>query len=241
MPNPCYYHPQAAAVGNCIQCGTPGCGECLEDVGEKMACRRCSPALKSRLAARAAASAPPAAPPANMRYGPDPGYDPALGITPPPRRNYIAEAAAAEAAAAAAVPQSVRVGRRLMGLGLASAVGFLGALGIEKIAFTSNFDITILYVVLAVAVAASLRAFTGRGGVATGFIATGVMIVCLGFGHWLYVQDVLNQANAAGGLGAGATDSGTFSAVMDHLNPTHWMLVLCSVIACFSFGYREFK
>jgi len=68
-----------------------------------------------------------------VRYGPDPGYDPALGITPSPRRSYLVETT---------TPQKLTPGRLLMGLGLASAVGFLGALGIEKIAFTINFDIT---------------------------------------------------------------------------------------------------
>ncbi len=231
MSNPCYYHTEVSAVGNCIQCGLPGCGECLEDVGGKMACRRCRGALKSRLAAQAAASAPPAAPPANVRFGPDPGYDPALGITPPPRRNYIAEAAAAEAA----VPQSVRARRLLMGLGLAGLVGLLGALGIEKFAFATNLDITVVYLVLAALVAWSLRGVAGRGGIATGFLATGVMIVCLWFAHWLFVQDFVNK------MGTGVSVSEAFPVVMSHLTGTHWMLVLCSVIACFAFGYREFK
>ena len=231
MANPCLYHPQVPAVGNCIQCGTAGCGECLEEVGGKTACRRCSAALKSRLAAQAASAPapPPPAPSANVRYDPAPGFDPALGITLPPRRNYIAEAAAAEAA----VPQSVRTGRLLMGLGLVGAVGLLGALGIEKIAFSINLDIAVLYIGLAAVVAYSLRGYAGRGGIATAFLATAVIVVSLGFAHWLFVQDVVNK------MGTGVSVSEAFPVVMSHLTGTHWMLVLCSVIACFVFGYRE--
>ncbi len=228
--SPCFNHPKVAAVGNCLQCGTPGCGECLEEVGGKLACRRCGAGLKSRLAQQQAAPPPPA-PPANVRYGPNPGFDPALGIAPPPRRNYVAEAAAAEAA----VPQSVHTKRLLMGLGLACGVGWLGALGIEKIAFSINYDIAILYVVLAALIACSLRGLAGRGGIALGFLAMAVMIVSLGFAHWLYVQDFVNK------LGTGVPASSAFPVVMEQLTGTHWTLVLCSVIAAFAFGYREQK
>ena len=222
--SPCYYHPQVSAVGNCLQCGTPGCGDCLEDVGGRLACRRCGAGLKSKMTAQQAA---PTAPPANVRYGPNPGFDPDLGIAPPPRRNYIAEAAAAEAA----IPQSVHTKRLLMGVGVASGVGLLGALGIEKIAFTINYDIAILYIVLAALVAYSLRGLAGRGGVGVGFLAGAVMTVSLGFAHWLYVQEVVGKV----GVGVSVPD------VMSHLSGTHWMLVLCSAIAAFVFGYREQK
>ena len=227
--SPCYYHPQVSAVGNCIQCGTPGCGDCLEDVGGKLACRRCGAALKSRMAAQQAPPAP--TPPAAVRYGPNPGFDPALGIAPPPRRNYVAEAAAAEAA----IPQSVHTKRLLVGLAVAVGVGLLGALGIEKIAFAINYDITLLYVALAALIAFSLRGFAGRGGIGMGFLAMAVMIVSLGLAHWLYVQDIVNK------MGAGVPVSSAFPDVMGQLTGTHWMLVLCSVLAAFAFGYREQK
>ena len=231
MANPCFYHPQVSAVGNCIGCGTPGCGECLEDVGGKMACPRCIATLKSRPTTQTASAPapPPPAPSANVHYGPAHGYDPALGITAPPRRNYIAEAAAAEAS----VPQSVHTARLLMGLGVAGAVGLLGALGIEKIAFSINYDITVLYIVLAAVVAYSLRGFTGRSGVTTAFLATAVMVASLGLAHWLFVQDFVNK------MGTNVSVSEAFPVVMSHLTGTHWMLVLCSVIACFVFGYRK--
>lgn len=218
MASPCFYHPDVTAAAVCIQCGTPGCPECLEAVGGKMACRRCSPTLKSRLAAQ------PSLPPARPAYNPNAGLNyassPADFVDTTPRA-------------------ALTSGMMLKGIALAGVVGTLGAVGIEKILFYSHFGFAFLYVVLGFAVAMSLRAFTGRGGQTMALTAVGVLIVCLGISHALYAQDLLSAARAAGDVGAEVTFADAFSTAMGQFKFIHWILVAGSVFACLTTANRE--
>jgi hypothetical protein len=218
MASPCFYHPGVTAAAVCIQCGTPGCPECLEVVGGKMACRRCSPALKSRLAVQ------PPPPPVRPAYNPNAGLNyassPADYVDTTPR-------------------EKLNSGMMLKGIALAGVVGALGAIGIEKILFYSHFGFAFLYVFLGFAVAMSLRAFTGRGGQTMALTAVGVLIVCLGISHALYAQDLLNAARAAGDADAGVTFADAFPIAMGQLKFVHWILVAGSVFVCLTTANRE--
>lgn len=222
MANPCYYHPKTDAVGSCIQCGTPGCAACLETVGQKMACRLCVGVLKSKPAVTSAAPPPvrqaSANPNAGLNYASHPSEyrdtTPAEKLTP---------------------------ARLLKGIGLASLVGLLGSIGIEKILFSIHFNIAILYLLLGLAISGSLRAFTQRGGQAMALTAAGIMLVCLGIGHLLLVQDILNQMRANGDSGAGTPFFDLFSSVMSQLSFAHWMFAAGGVMLCLLTSNRESK
>ena len=114
MPNPCYYHPAMSSVGNCIQCGTPGSAQCLEAIEDKMACKRCSPALKSHFGTE------PVLPPQERALGPANDERRFQNSGP---RNYTAMVE----------PDVLTPAKIAQGSALALVVGALGAIGIEKI------------------------------------------------------------------------------------------------------------
>ena len=60
----CAYHPTTASVGQCISCGQPVCGECIEQVAGHTMCKPCVEATRSWSAAPE-----PAAPAAPAPYG----------------------------------------------------------------------------------------------------------------------------------------------------------------------------
>ncbi len=218
MASPCFYHPDVTAAAVCIQCGTPGCPECLEPVGGRMACRRCSPALKSRLAAQ---PPPPVQPPA---------YNPNAGLS------Y----ASSPADFVDTTPQKkLSVPMLLKGAFLAAIVGVLGAIGIEKVLFYSHHGFAILYMMLGFAVGISVRACTSRGGVGVALTAGGIMLLCLGISHLVYVQDVLSAARASGDADPGVSFADAFPLVMARLTFIHWMFVLGSLASSIGTAYRE--
>ena len=225
MPNPCYYHPDVTAAGTCIQCGTPSCPECLEAVGGKMACRRCSGALKARLAAQPATPLP-------LRPA---GINP-NGINPNAGLNYASSPADYVNTVSVEKLTPAKIG---MGIALAVVVGLLGSLGIEKILFYSHFGFVVLYVFLGAAVAMSLRSLTGRGGITMALTAAGILLVCLGVSHLVYAQDVMNQARAGGELNPGVTFSDVFPLAMGNLKSVHWIFVAGSVFVCATTAYKE--
>ena len=57
----CVYHAGAPASGNCIACGFPACGTCLEMVAGHPMCRSCIEAQQQQMASAPAATAGPAA------------------------------------------------------------------------------------------------------------------------------------------------------------------------------------
>jgi hypothetical protein len=218
MASPCFYHPGVTAAALCIQCGTPGCPDCLEAVGGKMACRRCSPALKSRLAAQPVPQAQP------------PVYNPNAGL------NY----ASSPADYVNATPQEkLSAAMLLKGAAIAAVVGILGAIGIEKILFYSHFGFAFLYLMLGFAVGISVRSCTGRGGVGVALTAGTIMLVCLGVSHLVYVQDILSAARASGDADPGVTFADALPVALGHLSFIHWMFVLGSLGSCIGTAYRE--
>ena len=235
MPNPCYYHPQAEAVGACIQCGTPGCAGCLEDVGGRMSCRRCAGALKDRLAAQTAA-APASRPAAGVYPGAAPsaapGYNPNAGLT------YAS--GPANFVDTTPLPK-ITPEKLLLGIGVAGPASFLGSLGIEKLLFYSHYGFPFLYLLVAATVSGCLRACTGRGGPAMAVTAGAVMAVGLGLSHLVYVQDVLNRARDLGHADIGTTFSDALPAVLGSLSFLHWMLVAAAVVMAAVASNRESK
>jgi len=222
MPNPCYYHPAVAAAGTCVQCGTPGCGECLTQIGDKLACRRCAAAIQSRFGTEPV-------PPLSVRpLGP---ANDERRIAASGTRNYMAQAP----------DETLNPGKIVMGITLALVVGVLGAVGVEKVMFYSGYGFAFLYVVLGFMVSASLRAFTRRGGQALALTATGVLLVCLAVSHLVYAQDVLNQLRASGDLGPGVTVMDVLPAALGNLKFAHWLFVLGSVMTCLVTANQEAK
>jgi len=222
MPNPCYYHPAVAAAGTCVQCGTPGCVDCLQQIGDKLACRRCAASVQSRFGTE------PVPPPSERPLGP--ANDERRYANSGPR-NYMA-----------AVPADTLTPDKIVkGIVLAGVVGVLGAIGIEKILFYSHFGFAFLYLMLGVGVALSLRAFTGCGGVAMGLTAALIMAVCMGVSHFVYAQDLLNAARASGDADPGVTVTDAFPAAMANLKFIHWILVLGGIVVSFTTGNQESK
>ena len=222
MPNPCYYHPAVAAAGTCVQCGAPGCGESLTQIGDKLACRRCAAAVQGKLGME------PIPPPSVRPLGPakDERRLAASGT-----RNYMAQ-----------MPEdTLTPSKFVMGIALAFVVGVLGAVGVEKVMFYSGHGIALLYVVLGFMVSASLWAFTRRGGQALALTATGVLLVCLAVNHLVYAQDVLNQLRASGDLGPGVTLIDVLPVALGNLKFAHWLFVLGSVITCLVTANQEAK
>lgn len=222
MLNPCYYHPAVAAAGACAQCGTPGCGECLTQIGDKLACRRCAATVQNRFGTE------PVLPPSVRPLGP--ANDERRFAASGPR-NYMTE-----------VPdETLTPARVTKGIVLAAVVGVLGSIGIEKILFYSHFGFALLYLLLGAGVGASLRAFTGRGGVVMGLSAAGIMAVCMGVSHYIYAQDLLNSAWASGNADPGMTAAAAFPAVMASLKFVHWMFVLGGIVISFMIANQESK
>jgi len=232
MPNPCYYHPQAEAVGACIQCGMPGCADCLEAVGERMSCRRCAGALKSKLAAQTAA-APQARPP----MGAYPNVNP-NNMNPNAGLNYAS--VPSDFVDTTPLPK-ITPDKLLIGIGVAGAVSVLGSLGIEKILFYSHFGFPFLYLILGATVSGCLRACTGRGGAAMALTAAAVMAAGLGISHLVYAQDVLSRARALGDAGAGMTFADVFPLAMGSLSFIHWLMVAAGVVMAGVIANRESK
>lgn len=225
MPNPCYYHPQAEAVGTCIQCGTPGCAGCLEAVGERMACRRCAGALKSKFAAQTAA-APPARPPTGL----NPNVNPNAGL------NFASSPS--DFVDTTPLPK-VTPGKLLLGVGVAGAVSALGSLGIEKILFYSHFGFPFLYLILGATVSGCLRACTGRGGVPLALTAGGVMAAGMAVSHLVYVQDFLSRARVLGHADAGVTFADALPVALGGLSFGHWLMVGGGVLISVWLSHRE--
>lgn len=232
MPNPCYYHPQAEAVGACIQCGTPGCAGCLEAVGERMACRRCAGPLKDKLAAQTAAAAPASRPAAGVYPNVSPGANPNAGL------NYAS--GPANFVDTTPLPK-ITPDKLLLGIGVASAAAILGSLGIEKILFYSHFGFPFLYLILGATVSGCLRACTGRGGAALALTAGAVMAVGLGISHLVYVQDVLSRARELGHADAGMTFPDALPLVLGGLSFSHWLMVAGGVGIAGWLSHREPK
>ena len=223
MPNPCYYHPAVAAAGACVQCGTPGCGDCLTQIGDKMACRRCAASVQGKFGAE------PVPPPPSVRPLGPANDERRLAASGP--RNYLAQVEEE-----ALTPDKV-----VKGIVLALVVGILGAVGVEKVMFYSGHGFALLYVMLGFMVSVSLRAFTGRGGQAMALTATGVLLVCLAVSHLVYAQDVLTQLRASGDLGPGVSVMDVLPSALGNLKFVHWLFVLGSVMTCLVTANQEAK
>lgn len=222
MPNPCYYHPAVAAAGTCVQCGTPGCGECLTQIGDKLACRRCAAAIQSRFGTEPV-------PPLSVRpLGP---ANDERRIAASGTRNYMTEAP----------DETLTPAKVIKGVALAAVVGVLGSIGIEKILFYSHFGFALLYLMLGLGVGLSLKAFTGRGGAVMGLTAAAIMVVCMGVSHFVYAQDLLNSAWASGNVSPGVTAAAVFPAAMANLKFIHWIFVLGGIVVSFTTANQESK
>ena len=222
MPNPCYYHPATAAAGTCVQCGTPGCGDCLAQIGDKLACRRCAATVQSRFGTE------PVPPPSVRPLGPA-NDERRLAASGP--RNYMTQEP----------DELLTPAKVIKGIVLAGVIGVLGSLGIEKILFYTHFGLALLYLLIGGGVGISLRAFGGRGGVAMGLTAAAIMALCMGVSHFVYAQDILNAAEASGDAAPGVTAAAIFPAVMANLKFIHWILVLGGIIVSFTTANQESK
>ncbi len=223
MPSPCYYHPAITAGGVCIQCGIPACPDCLEPVGGRLACRRCSPALKERQ------SALPAQPPVAPVYNPN-HYNPNAGLSYASSPADYVDTTPREKLSAAML---------LKGIAIAAVVGVLGAIGVEKVLFYSHHGFAFLYLMLGFGVGIALRSCTSRGGVGIAATAAVVMALCLVVSHLVYVQDILTEARASGNADPGVTFADAFPFAMARLTGIHWLLVVASIGSSASTAYRE--
>lgn len=183
---------------------------------------------------RAAPAPPTAAPVPPPPYASPPAYTQPPGARPDP--NAALNYASSPRDYVNAPPEAKTPGQMLLGVGVATAVGLLGAVGLEKILFTTHFNITILYILLGSVVAGTLRGFLGRGGQTTCLVALAVMIVCSGVGQLLLVRDVVTRINDSGGI---ATFSEMLPVVLGGLSVRHWMLVGGGIICCGYIAYKE--
>lgn len=134
--------------------------------------------------------------------------------------------------------EPLKASQVLLGVGLALLIGTIGSVGIEKILFYAHFGFPYLYLIVGAAVAGSLRWATSRGGPAMAAGAAALMLVCLGIGHVVLVNDFVSQSRADG-------DAVTFSEmlplVLGHLTFIHWIMVAGGVILAAVTANREAK
>lgn len=134
--------------------------------------------------------------------------------------------------------EPLKASQVLLGVGLALVVGTLGSVGIEKILFYSHFGFPYLYLIVGAAVAGSLRWATSRGGPAMAAGAVALMLVCLGIGHVVLVNDFVSQSRA---YGDAVTFSEMLPLVLGHLRSIHWIMVAGGVILAAVTANREAK
>ena len=214
MSTPCFNHPTVAAVGSCVQCGTPGCAQCLQQVAGKTVCQRCVAAIRARLEPQV----PPAAP-APGAYG-SPYGGPATGFAPP----Y---------APAQAAPPKTDAKQVLLGMALGAVIGVIGAILLEKLLVYGHFGLSLLYVFLGYGIGWGIHRVTGRGGPGLGLAAVGVMVFSLLVSHLVLAQDVLSAAQAGGRADSGVTLLDAFPQVLGRLGIMHWVCILIGLGACY--------
>ena len=210
MSNPCYYHSPVPAVGSCIQCGTPICGDCQQIVGGKSACKRCADALKARFAQQTA--------PIQPNYSPQAGS----GIPGAPAPQTYR-----------AVSEKSSASQMLTGIVLGGFVGIIGAIIIEKILFYAHFGLSLLYVALGYGIGWGIHRVTGRGGPGLALTAVGVMIASLCVSHLVWAQDILNLARSEGNVDPGMTLFDAFPLAMATLGIMHWVCIIFGLLACY--------
>ncbi|MBV9849160.1 MAG: hypothetical protein JO250_05670 [Armatimonadetes bacterium] len=218
MSTPCFNHPDVPAVGSCVQCGTPGCAQCLQQVAGRSVCQRCVGAIRARLAQQGVAGP----------QGPLPQGQVPQGVPPPYSPSAPAYGGAAPAAPAPADTRQV-----LLGIALGGVIGIIGAILIEKILFYAGFGLSLLYVLLGYGIGWGIHRVTGRGGSGLALAAVGVMVVCLGVAHLVMAQDFLSAAQAAGRAAPGTTLLDAFPIVVGHLGIMHWVCIAFGLMACY--------
>ena len=218
MAGPCYYHPEIAAAGTCIQCGMGACTDCLQQIGGRSVCAGCSSAFKARLAQQApvyGASPPPysagySAPPSIYSAPPEVSYSgTAVGMNPSDKKELW------------------------IGILLALVIGIIGAVIIEKILFYAHFGLSLLYIGMGYGIGWGIHRATGRGGPGLALLAVGIMLTCLGVSHLVFAQDMLNAARADGGVDPRVTVFDVFPIAVGGLGFMHWVCILFGVMACY--------
>ena len=223
MPSPCYYHPDAPATGNCVQCGVPICDACTDRINQKPVCKNCVAVVRARVE-RELASAPTGyAPPAvggqtqinHGSYGI--GNAPAAGLT-----SYPATPTAAPNA-----------GKVAIGIVVALIIGVIGCIAVEKFELFAPLSLSLLYVLVGYAIGWGLHKITGSGGMKMAVIAVCVMFVSLVVSHLVLVQDELSQAIADHKVGTDLTFNDALVPVLSSQGFVHWLFVAFGLYACF--------
>ena len=119
------------------------------------------------------------------------------------------------------------------GLALGLLIAIIGSIVVMKIYFYAHFGLSLLYIGVGYATGYGIYMFTGRGSAGLASGAVGVMIVGLLVGHLVYVQDVVNAAQADGPLPAGVNAMTAFVPVMEHFNFMHWVCIAIGLGACY--------
>ena len=211
MAGPCYYHPDLAAAGTCIQCGMGACPDCMEQIGGRTVCRGCAGSFKERLAQQAPVYSAGYSPPPSV-YGapPEVSYSGAsVGMNPSDKKELW------------------------IGIAAALVIGMIGAVIIEKILFFAHFGLSLLYIGMGYGIGWGIHRATGRGGPGLALLAVGIMIACLGVSHLVYAQDMLNAVRAEGGVDPRVTVFDAFPIAISSLGFMHWVCILFGVMACY--------
>jgi len=74
---------------------------------------------------------------------------------------------------------------------------------------------------------------TGRGGMGLAMAAVGVMAFCLGVGHLVLAQDLLNAARSAGNADSSDTLFDVVPLLPAHLSIKHWICIGIGLMACY--------
>ncbi len=222
MPSPCYYHPDAPATGNCVQCGVPICDACTDRINQKPVCKNCVAVVRARVE-RELASAPA-------------GYAaPAVGgQTQINHGSYgVGNAPTSGLPGYGAVPDSQDKSKLVLGIVVASLIGIVAAIAIEKITVYAHFGLSLFYIFMGYGIGWGLHRLTGRGGAGMAALAVGIMVGCLLLSHVIWAQDLLTASRSGPDGDPSLTLGDAFSFVMSNAGFMHWVLIAIGLYACF--------
>lgn len=226
MLNPCYYHPEIAASGNCIQCGLPICGTCTDRINDRAVCHKCVKSVRDRLEKQMAVAGTG---PALVGQGAAMNTTSAFGgasqaaVSNP----YMARASAVQA-------EPLEASHLVLGIVAAMLIGIVGAVILEKIYFYAHFGLSLLYILVGYGVAFGLYMFTKRGGVGMGALAAAIMVAGLLAGQLVLTSDIVNMAHSESSKAGGITTSMMFPILLAHMGTMHWVCIAIGLYFCFS-------
>lgn len=219
MPDPCYYHPDTTATGNCVQCGVPICDACTDRINQKPVCKNCVAAVRARLEREMAA-------PAGAYAAPSDAPGPQAQSWPPPATN---PAYGAPSAALAPLDPT----KLTMGIVVALVIGIVGCIALEKLLLYAHFGLSYLYILVGYGIGWGLHRMTGRGGTMLAAMAVGVFVVSLIVEHLVYAGDVLQMLHTGADADPSATFGEAFKLVLTQSGIMHWVVILIGLYACY--------